>query len=150
MIRIAVSYKDGEIFEHFGHSEFFAIYEFDEHDLGVSTKRLVDCAGLHGHKDMAELLKREKADAVICGQMGDEARSLLLSCGVIPVPGYCGDADTAAELLVTGQLPSGDGGCCSGGCGGCSGCSGCGGDEDETDGGCGCGCAGDFSCGCGG
>ena len=142
MIRIAVSYKDGEIFEHFGHSEFFAIYEFDEHDLGVSTKRLVDTSAMHGHKDMADLMKREKIDAVICGQMGDEARSMLLSYGIIPVPGYCGDADTAAELLVTGQLPTSDGGACSGGCGGCSGCHG--GDEGEES----CGCGGGCGCGC--
>ncbi len=142
MIRIAVSYKDGEIFEHFGHSDFFAIYEFDEHDLGVSTKRLVDTSAMHGHQDMADLMKREKIDAVICGQMGDDARSLLLSYGIIPVPGYCGDADTAAELLVTGQLPPSDGGACGGGCGGCSGCHG--GEEGEDPcacgGGCGCGC----------
>lgn len=138
MIRIAVSYKDGEIFEHFGHSELFAIYEFDEHDLEKSTKRLVETTGLHGHQDMADLLKREKADAVICGQMGDEARSALLSYGIIPVPGYCGDADTAAELLVTGQLPPVDGGCCSGGCSGCSGCHG--GEDEEGSCSCGCGC----------
>ena len=62
MIRIAVSYKDGEIFEHFGHSEYFAIYEFDEHDLSVSTKRLVEASGLHGHQDMADLLKSENPD----------------------------------------------------------------------------------------
>ena len=142
MIRIAVSYKDGEIFEHFGHSELFAIYEFDEHDLGKSTKRLVDTSAMHGHKDMADLMKREQIDAVICGQMGDEARSLLLSYGIIPVPGYCGDADTAAELLVTGQLPTSDGGACSGGCGGCSGCHG--GDEGEDA----CGCGGGCGCGC--
>lgn len=138
MIRIAVSYKDGEIFEHFGHSEMFAIYEFDENDVLDSTKRLVDAAGLHGHKDMADLLKREQADAVICGQMGDEARTLLLSYGIIPVPGYCGDADTAAELLVTGQLPTGEGGGCGGGCSGCSGCHG--GEGDESGCSCGCGC----------
>ena len=142
MIRIAVSYKDGEIFEHFGHSDFFAIYEFDEHELEKSTKRLVDTSAMHGHKDMADLMKREKIDAVICGQMGDEARSLLLSYGIIPVPGYCGDADTAAELLVTGQLPASGGGGCSGGCGGCSGCHG--GDEGEAS----CGCGGDCGCGC--
>ena len=142
MIRIAVSYKDGEIFEHFGHSELFAIYEFDEHDLEKSTKRLVDTSAMHGHKDMADLMKREQIDAVICGQMGDEARSLLLSYGIIPVPGYCGDADTAAELLVTGQLPTSDGGACSGGCGGCPGCHG--GDEGEDS----CGCGGGCGCGC--
>lgn len=142
MIRIAVSYDKGEIFEHFGHTELFAIYEFDEHDLNSSTKRLIDSSALVGHQAMADLLKSEKIDAVICGQMGDEARSLLLSYGIIPVPGYCGDADTAAELLVTGQLPSGDGGACSGGCGGCSGCHG---GEDGEDS---CGCGGGCGCGC--
>ena len=51
--------------------------------------------------------------------------------GIIPVAGYCGDADTAAQLLVIGQLPTSDGG-------GCSGCHG--GDEGGEDCGCGCGC----------
>ncbi len=142
MIRIAVSYKDGEIFEHFGHSEYFAIYEYDEHDLDKSVKRLVDTSAMHGHREMADLMKRERIDAVICGQMGDEARALLLQYGIIPVPGYCGDADTAADLLVTGQLPPADGGGCSGGCGGCSGCHG--GDEGEDA----CGCGGSCGCGC--
>ena len=115
MIKVAVAYKDGEIYEHFGHSDFFAIYEFS------------------GHEQMADLMKREGVDAVICGSMGREAHTLLLSYGIIPVAGYCGDADTAAELLVTGELPTSDGGAC-GGCGGCSGCAG------GEDGGCGCGC----------
>ena len=29
-MRIAVTYKDGEIFEHFGHCECFAIYEYGD------------------------------------------------------------------------------------------------------------------------
>lgn len=136
MIRVAVAYQDGEIFEHFGHCETFAVYEFDEQDLDKATKRLVDSSAFQGHQEMADLMKREKVDAVICGSMGQEAHSLLLSYGIIPVAGYCGDADTAAELLVTGQLPTSDGG----GCGGCPGCS------PEGGGGCSCGCGG--SCGC--
>ena len=119
MIRVAVSYQDGEIFEHFGHTETFAIYEFDEENLEESTKRGVD--------------------AVICGSMGPEAHAALLGYGIIPVAGYCGDADTAAQLLVIGQLPTSDGGGCSGGCGGCSGCHG-GGEEGEGGCDCGCGC----------
>ena len=66
MIRVAVSYDKGEIFEHFGHTEMFAIYEFSEENLDESTKRLVETTGLHGHQDMADLLKREGVDAVIC------------------------------------------------------------------------------------
>ena len=138
MIRVAVSYDKGEIFEHFGHTEMFAIYEFSEENLDESTTRLVETTGLHGHQDMADLLKREGVDAVICGSMGQEAHAALLGYGIIPVAGYCGDADTAAQLLVIGQLPTSDGGGCSGGCGGCSGCHG--GDEGSEDCGCGCGC----------
>ena len=144
-MKIAVSYKDGEIYEHFGHAVFFAIYDFDLRDMSKPTKKLIDVSDRHGHQAMAELMKAEQVDAVISGSMSGEAKAMLLSYGIVPVVGYCGDADTAAELLVLGRLPiDPNAPSCGGGCGGCSGCSGgCG---DEEDGGCGCG--GDCGCGC--
>ena len=137
-VKIAVSYKDGEIFDHVGHSEMFALYDYTGEYVDECSKRLVECGDRHGHQAMADLLRELGADAVLCGNMGDEAKSLLLSYGIIPVAGYCGDADTAADMLVTGQLPplEGEGGC-SGGCGGCGGCHGEEGGEGE-EGGCGC------------
>ena len=91
---------------------------------------------------MADLMKAEHVDAVLSGSMGGEAKALLLSYGIVPVVGYCGDADTAAELLVLGRLPIVPGG----GCGGCSGCGGSCGEGEDGD--CGCGCGGDCGCGC--
>ena len=137
-MRIAVAYKDGEIYEHFGHAEMFAIYEYPEAALEKCVKRLVDCTDRHGHQAMADLMRDEQVDAVIVGNMGPEAKRALLSYGIVPVAGYCGSADDAADLLIAGQLPIIDGaaGGCSGGCGGCSGCGGGCGDEDED---CGCG-----------
>ena len=140
-MKIAVSYKDGEIYEHFGHAECFAIYEFESEDLSDATKRHVDVSDRHGHKAMADLMKAEHVDAVLSGSMGGEAKALLLSYGIVPVVGYCGDADTAAELLVTGRLPI-DPGADSCGCGGSCGGS-CGGEEGGS-----CGCGGCGSCGC--
>ena len=136
-MRVAVSYQNGEIYEHFGHAEQFAIYDFDGNDIESSTKRLIDVSGLHGHEAMAQRMKDEGVDAVLSGNMGPAAKAQLLSMGIVPVIGYCGDADTAAELLILGRLPilGGDGGCgCGGSCGGSCGpdCS-CGGS-------CGCGC----------
>lgn len=144
-MKIAVSYKDGEIYEHFGHAECFAVYDFDVTDLSKTTKKLIDVTDRHGHRAMADLMKAEGVDAVLSGSMGGEAKALLLSYGIVPVVGYCGDADTAAELLILGRLPivPGDG-ACTGGCGGCSGCGGSCGDGEGGD--CGCGCGG--SCGC--
>lgn len=139
-MKIAVAYKDGEIFEHFGHSEMFAIYDYAGADVNQCSKRLVESKELHGHKDMADLMKANGVDAVLCGNMGAEAKSLLLSYGIIPVAGYSGDADTAADMLIMGTLPVTDGGSCSHDCGGCGGCSGGCGEEEE--GSCGCGCGG--------
>ncbi len=137
---IAVAYDNGQIGEHFGHATMFALYDYDEADLGACTKRLVDCSDRHGHKAMADLMRDNDVAAVISGSMGAEAKSQLLSYGIVPVAGYCGDADTAADLLVTGQLPVyEDAGGCSGGCGGCGGC---GGHEDGED----CSCGGGCSC----
>ena len=139
-MKIAISYKDGQIYEHFGHAEMFAIYEFDMNNPDEVTKRLIECTDRHGHKAMADLMQENGVDLVLSGHMGAEAKNQLLAYGIIPVAGYCGDADTAADMLIDGTLPlvpegAGD---CAGGCGGCGGSCGCGGDEGE-EGGCGCG-----------
>lgn len=144
-MKIAIAYENGEIYEHFGHAHTFAIYDYDDNDPNLCTKVLLDVSSLHGHKAMADILKENGVSAVMSGMMGPEAKALLLSYCIVPIAGYCGDADTAADLLMCGQLPiSGgqeDGGGCSGGCGGCSGCH----HEDGED----CDCGGDCGCGCG-
>ena len=92
---------------------------------------------------MAALMREKQVDAVICGNIGAAAKAALLSTGIVPIAGFEGSADDAADLLILGQLPilqGGEGGGCSGCAGGCSsegGCSGCGPD---------CGCGG--GCGC--
>lgn len=134
---IAVAYKDGEIGEHFGHAEMFALYNYDGADVGKCVKTLIDCSDRHGHQQMADLMKEKNVDAVIVGNMGVEAKGLLLSYGIVPIVGYCGAADTASDLLITGQLPIVDAGTCGGGCGGCGGSC-----HHDEEGNCDCGCGG--------
>ncbi len=136
-MKVAVAYENGEIYGHFGHCPQFALYEYGEY-VSDCVKTLIDTSALSGHQAMADKMRELDVDAVLCGNMGGEGKALLLSYGIVPIVGYSGDADTAADLLVTGQLPlnpsEGAGGCsCSGSCSdGCS-CSGsCGGS-------CGCG-----------
>lgn len=137
-MKVAIAYQDGEIYQHFGHCDTFAIYEYGEYVYDC-TKTLVETGDRQGHQAMADLMRDQGVDAVLCGNMGGEAKALLLSYGIVPIVGYSGDADTAADLLVTGQLPtSAAEGCgCGGGAGGCS----CGVE--------GCSCGPDCSCGCG-
>ena len=136
-MRIAVAYHDGEIYGHFGHAGLFAVYDYQDADVNRCTKQLVEVGDRHGHQAMAELMRELKIDAVIAGNMGGEAKAALLSMGIVPIAGFEGSADDAADLLILGQLPILEGGgSCSGGCGGCSGCG--------TD----CGCSADCGCGC--
>ena len=72
-MRIAVAYQDGQIGEHFGHAKMFAIYEYEDADVNHCTKRLIETGDRHGHEAMAELMRDEKVDAVITGNMGGEA-----------------------------------------------------------------------------
>lgn len=131
---VAVAYDNGEIGMHFGHAEMFALYDYKDADVNQCTKRLIDCSDRHGHQAMAELMRENKVDAVLSGNMGAEAKRALLSFGIVPISGFCGDADTAADMLITGQLPISGG---NEGCGsGCGGCSGCGHDEGDD---CSCG-----------
>lgn len=137
---IAVAWDKGNIGEHFGHATMFAIYNYAENIAEQCEKRLIDSSDRHGHADMAKLMNDNHVDAVIVGRMGPEAKNMLLSYGIVPVAGYEGSADMAADLLINGRLPvMEDLGGCSGGCsGGCGGCSGCHGGGEA--GGCSCGC----------
>ena len=134
---IAVAYEDGQIGEHFGHAKTFALYNYHGASVDECEKKLIDCSDLHGHKQMADLMRDNAVDAVMSQSMGGEAKAQLLSYGIVPVVGYQGDADTAADLLVTGQLPIIDAGTCSGGCGGCGGSC-----HHDEEGNCDCGCEG--------
>ena len=119
-MKVAVAYNNGQIGEHFGHAECFAIYDYQDTNVDSCVKKLIDCTDRHGHQAMADLMRENDVDAVIVSQMGDEARALLLSAGIVPVLGYCGGADMAADMLVSGLLsisPEFDGGSCGGGCG---------------------------------
>ena len=138
-MKVAVAYNNGEIHGHFGHCEMFAVYEYGEY-VTDCQKTLVETGERQGHQAMADLMRDLGVEGVIAGNMGPEAKAALLSYGIIPIVGYSGDADTAADLLVTGQLPVASANACGGG--GCS--CGCGGDHSS-----GCGCGDSCSCGCG-
>lgn len=125
---IAVSYENGEVFQHFGHSEQFKLYEVADGKI-VSSR--VMSAGDSGHEALAGVLAGEKADIVICGGMGDGAQSALARSGIRVFGGVTGAADEAAQALLDGTLEYDPAVCCSShgaghSCGGgCSGCHGC-------------------------
>lgn len=138
-MRVAVTYEDGKVYQHFGHAKQFKIFEVEKG--AVTGSEVVDTEG-SGHGAMAGFLDDKEVDVLICGNIGSGAMSILDKAGIDVVAGVEGDADKAVEQLLAGELQStgancshdegsscGDGGC-GGGCSSCGG--GCGGGRRIT------------------
>ena len=100
-MRIAVTYENGEIFQHFGHTEQFKIYDVE--DGRIVSSEVIDTLG-SGHGALAGVLSALHADALICGGIGGGAQDALAAAGIRLYGGVSGDADAAAQALAAGTL----------------------------------------------
>jgi len=101
VMRIAVTYENGQIFQHFGHTEQFKLY--DVQDGKIVSTQVVDTNG-SGHGALAGVLTALRVDALICGGIGGGAQSALAAAGIRLYGGVSGDADQAAAALAAGTL----------------------------------------------
>ncbi len=101
MMRIAVTYENGEIFQHFGRTEQFKLY--DAEDGKIVSSEIVDTNG-SGHGALAGFLKAADADALICGGIGMGAQIALSDAGIELYAGVTGSADEAVKALLKGTL----------------------------------------------
>ena len=136
-MRIAATYDNGEIFQHFGRTESFKVYVVEEGNI-VSSE-VIGSNG-SGHGALAGLLSDHQIDVLICGGIGGGAQAALADAGIELCAGAQGDVDLAVEAYLRGELISagvtcdhhhGDGEDCGGHedghtCGGHEGCGGCG------------------------
>ncbi|MBR6707679.1 MAG: DUF134 domain-containing protein [Clostridia bacterium] len=100
-MRIAVTYENGDIFQHFGHSEQFKLY--DAENGKIVSEQIVSTNG-SGHGALAGFLEAAKVDALICGGIGMGAQMALADAGIRLFAGVQGDADKAAKALAEGDL----------------------------------------------
>lgn len=101
MIKIACTYENGEIFQHFGHTEQFKIYEADSGE--VKSSRIVNTEG-SGHGALAGFLKDLGVNILICGGIGGGAKRALDDAGIELYAGIIGDANTAVSAYLNGTL----------------------------------------------
>lgn len=100
-MRIAVTYENGQIFQHFGHTEQFKVY--DVVDGKVTETMVVDTNG-NGHGALAGFLFGSKVDVLICGGIGMGAQNALAEAGIKLYGGVSGDADAAVEAFLADNL----------------------------------------------
>lgn len=136
-MKIAVTYDEGKIFQHFGKTEYFKVYQVE--DGQVVSSQVISSNG-SGHGALAGILAEQAVDVLICGGIGGGAQAALEEAGIKLCSGVQGDVDQAVEAYLKGELVSsgvncdhhheeghscGDhgeehscGGNCHGGCGG--------------------------------
>ena len=133
-MKIAVPFANGEVFQHFGHTENFKLYEIEAGQ--VVSSEVVGTNG-SGHEALASFLADLSVSVLLCGGIGAGAQAALSGAGIEICSGAQGDADAAVNAYLNGEIKSegvncdhhhehgeeeGCGGNCGGGCGGCSGC----------------------------
>ena len=141
-MRIAVTYENGQVFQHFGHTEQFKIYEVE--DGKVVSSEVIGSDG-QGHGALAGLLSNKSIDVLICGGIGGGAQAALSEQGIELCAGASGDVDAAVEAYLKGELINsgvncnhhGEGHTCGDhedghNCGGHSGCGGCHSEQEIT------------------
>ena len=102
-MKIAVTYDEGKIFQHFGKTEFFKVYDVE--DNRVVSSEIIGSNGT-GHGALAGLLADQSVDVLICGGIGGGAQAALADAGVELCSGAQGDADEAVEAYLKGELVS--------------------------------------------
>ena len=101
VMRIAVTYDNGNIFQHFGKTQAFKVYEVE--DGKVVRSGILDTNG-QGHGALAGLLMQNGIDTLICGGIGGGAQNALRSCGIQLLGGVSGNADAAVEQFLANSL----------------------------------------------
>ena len=107
-MKIAVTYDNGTIFQHFGRTENFKVYEIE--DGKVVSSEVIGSNGI-GHGALAGLLSDQDIQVLICGGLGGGAMNALQSAGIEVVAGASGNTDEAVEAFLKGELVSSGANC---------------------------------------
>ena len=100
-MKVAVTYEDGQIFQHFGHTRQFKVYEIT--DGAILGEQVVDTMG-SGHGALAGFLLDLGVDTLICGGIGGGAQAALAAAGIRLYGGVSGGADKAVQAFLKGKL----------------------------------------------
>lgn len=109
-MKIAVTYENGQIYQHFGHSEHFKLYEIKDNQ--IAAQEVVPTNG-SGHGALAGFLASHGVNTLICGGIGGGAQMALAEAGIRLYGGVSGSADEAVRAFLEGTLEYQPDVCCS-------------------------------------
>jgi Uncharacterized conserved protein len=100
-MKIAVTYENGQVFQHFGHTEQFKVYSIE--DGKIAGSEIVPTNG-SGHGALADFLRAQGISTLICGGIGGGAINALNEAGIELYRGAAGDTDKVVSDLLAGSL----------------------------------------------
>lgn len=100
-MKIAATYENGMVFQHFGHTKQFKIYDVENGE--IRGMAIADASG-SGHGALAGFLKDLSVETLICGGIGAGAQQALTQAGIRFYGGVSGSADEAVKALLAGKL----------------------------------------------
>lgn len=100
-MKIAVTYDNGSVFQHFGRTENFKIYTIE--DSRITSSEVVNTNGV-GHEPLAQWLINQGVETLICGNIGPGAQNALKAVSIRFFGGVTGDADGAVQNFLDGKL----------------------------------------------
>lgn len=100
-MKVAVTFAEGSVYQHFGHTQFFKIFEVEKGM--IQSAEVVPTEGA-GHGALAVFLHERGVEALICGGIGGGAIAALRDAGIRVCAGVSGNADQAVQDLLDGTL----------------------------------------------
>lgn len=107
-MKIAIPYENGQVFQHFGRTQTFKIYNVEGKE--ILSSEIIDSNGA-GHGALASVLSNEKVDVLICGGIGMGAINALGQEGIEVCSGASGDVDLVVKSYLRGVLITVEGTC---------------------------------------
>lgn len=100
-MKIAVTFKEGNVFKHFGRTQQFKIYEATGKKVTASS--ILNTNG-KSHHELVGFLKDNGAEVLICGGLGEEVKDAIKASGIEVISGADGDTDKAVQGYLDGTL----------------------------------------------
>ena len=98
MIAITYDKETNSVFQHFGRTEYFYLF-----DLNSNEEKVVDNGGF-SHHDLAPYLKSLGVDTLICGGIGSHGVEAIASAGLNLIAGAFGDVKDVIKSYKDGLL----------------------------------------------
>jgi len=101
--KVAVPTRGGLVDEHFGHCEYFTVYEIQD-GKGAAEKRVDSPDGCGCKSDIASVLAKGGVTLMLAGNMGEGAVRVLKANGIDVVRGASGDARSVVDAWLAGSV----------------------------------------------